>query len=295
MNPEHLEAVTHKENILRSPISITTICSKKTRCPHGHEYTKENVYVRKSNGGRACKACLRVKGRVREKNYRKLRKLKRDGIKVKKIPTMFERDWLGDKSRVIDKIHPGCEWVADGEGVATKKIDGTSCMVRGDKLFKRREYRPGEEHAPDFELADYDQETGKSIGWLPVGDGPEDRWHREAFQAIGLDDGSPAFRDGTYELLGPKIQGNQEGFHIHALVPHSAEELMLDGYIPRDFNGLRQWLDGKDIEGIVFHHPDGRMAKIKLKDFGLKRIKSLTANVSSPKVEEGGSISGAWK
>ena len=25
------------------------------------------------------------------------------------------------------------------------------------------------------------------------------------------------------------------------------------------------------FEGIVFHHPDGRMAKIKLKDFGLYR------------------------
>jgi hypothetical protein len=26
-----------------------------------------------------------------------------------------------------------------------------------------------------------------------------------------------------------------------------------------------------DIEGLVFHHPDGRMAKIKLRDFGMKR------------------------
>ena len=28
--------------------------------------------------------------------------------------------------------------------------------------------------------------------------------------------------------------------------------------------------DGK-IEGIVWHHPDGRMVKIKAKDFGIKR------------------------
>jgi hypothetical protein len=26
----------------------------------------------------------------------------------------------------------------------------------------------------------------------------------------------------------------------------------------------------KDIEGIVWHHPDGRMVKIKKKDFGYK-------------------------
>jgi hypothetical protein len=30
-------------------------------------------------------------------------------------------------------------------------------------------------------------------------------------------------------------------------------------------------LAGKDIEGIVWHHSDGRMAKIKLRDFGHKR------------------------
>jgi len=35
--------------------------------------------------------------------------------------------------------------------------------------------------------------------------------------------------------------------------------------------GLREWFKGRDIEGLVFHHPDGRMAKIKKRDFGLKR------------------------
>jgi hypothetical protein len=41
--------------------------------------------------------------------------------------------------------------------------------------------------------------------------------------------------------------------------------------VPRDFDGLREYLAGKDIEGIVWHHSDGRMAKIKLRDFGHKR------------------------
>ena len=40
---------------------------------------------------------------------------------------------------------------------------------------------------------------------------------------------------------------------------------------PRDFDGLRIWLHGHPYEGIVWHHPDGRMVKIKGKDFGLKR------------------------
>lgn len=181
---------------------------------------------------------------------------------MKKIPTMFERDWNGDRSRVVDIPHPDCAWVFAGEGKATIKLDGTCCMVRRGRLFKRYELRPGKPAPADFEVADHDQETGKTVGWSPVGDGPEDRWHREAFDRMKNPE------DGTYELVGPKIQGNVE--------QRPAHELLWHGYIvaeeaPRTFSELREWLNGLDIEGLVFHHPDGRMAKIKLRDFGLKR------------------------
>ena len=42
--------------------------------------------------------------------------------------------------------------------------------------------------------------------------------------------------------------------------------------VPRTFDALREWMKSKDIEGIVFHHSDGRMAKIKKRDYGQKRI-----------------------
>ncbi len=133
---------------------------------------------------------------------------------MNKIPTMFERDWNGDRSRVINQIHAGCEWVASGEGIATRKIDGTCCLVRGGKLYKRRELR-GTDKAPEgFEYVTHDEETTKVIGWVPVGDGFEDKWHREAFDPNVLHQndmescqcGTPV--DGTYELVGPKVQGN---------------------------------------------------------------------------------------
>lgn len=181
---------------------------------------------------------------------------------MKKIPTVFERDWEGDRSRVVDKVHSGCEWVLAGEGVATRKLDGTCCMVRANKLYKRRELRNGEIAPAGFEQVDHDDETGKTVGWVPVGGGPDDRWHREAFALAPLP-------DGTYELLGPKIQGNPEKFGTHALVNHAGSDRLSDA--PRSFGGLKDYLVGKDIEGIVFHHPDGRMAKIKLRDFGLRR------------------------
>lgn len=41
--------------------------------------------------------------------------------------------------------------------------------------------------------------------------------------------------------------------------------------VPIEFEALKTWLTDKDIEGIVWHHPDGRMVKIKKKDFRLKR------------------------
>lgn len=49
------------------------------------------------------------------------------------------------------------------------------------KLFKRRELRKGEARPADFLLADRDGETGKTVGWVSVTDGAEDKWHREAF------------------------------------------------------------------------------------------------------------------
>lgn len=187
---------------------------------------------------------------------------------MKKIPTVFERDWNGDRSRVVDHVHAGCEWVIAGEGIATRKLDGTCCMVRDGKLYKRRELRKGENEPPLFERADFDEETGKTVGWVPCDIGPEDKWHMAAFNVSA----AAGWPDGTYELIGPKVQGNPEAAGVHMLVRHEGAPVFTD--VPRSFDGLREWLAGKDIEGIVFHHPDGRMAKIKLRDFGLKRAKA---------------------
>lgn len=181
---------------------------------------------------------------------------------MKKIPTMFERDWEGDRSRVIDKPHPDCGWVFAGEGRATRKLDGTCCMIRGGKLYKRRELRAGDKEPPLFERADHDEETGKTVGWVPCDIGAEDKWHMSAFEK------EPGLPDGTYELIGPKVQGNPENWMGHQLIHHGS---IAEDDVPRTFDGLRDWLAAQDIEGIVFHHPDGRMAKIKLRDFGHRR------------------------
>lgn len=183
---------------------------------------------------------------------------------MRKIISLFHRNYDTDRL-VRDEVTPGAEWVIAGEGRATRKWDGTCCMIRDGRLFKRYEVKPGKQPPTDFEPAnDVDEVTGKQQGWLPVGDGPEDRWHREAFDT--------SLPDGTYEMIGPKVQGNAEGVERHMLIKHGCQMLGGD-IVPRDFNGLKQWLATQDVEGIVWHHPDGRMVKIKGRDFGLKRPK----------------------
>ncbi len=100
---------------------------------------------------------------------------------------------------------------------------------------------------------------------MPVTERPEDKYHRAAWT------GADTWPDGTYELVGPKVQGNPDRFEFHLLIPHGRGPAGKIEDVPRTFDGLRDWLATQDIEGIVFHHGDGRMAKIKGRDFGYQR------------------------
>lgn len=202
---------------------------------------------------------------------------------MRKIPTIFERDWNGDRSRVLDQPNPAAAWVFVDEGVATQKIDGACCMIRDGKLYKRREATRErvEEGITGFEMLEMDPVTAKCVGWVPVTDSPEDRWFREGFERWATS-GLP-IQEGTYELVGPKVQGNPEERTVHGLVFHGGRGLVIDPQPPRTFDGLREWLTGRDVEGIVWHHPDGRMAKIKGRDFGLKRAPPTPASPTKEK------------
>jgi len=57
VNPQHLEAVTLRENIMRSPNQVCAINARKTHCKQGHEFNEENTY--RNTKGRVCKTCRR--------------------------------------------------------------------------------------------------------------------------------------------------------------------------------------------------------------------------------------------
>jgi hypothetical protein len=53
VNPEHLEAVTQKENFNRA----NNFWMARTQCEYGHDYTPENTIYWKSYQGRICVIC----------------------------------------------------------------------------------------------------------------------------------------------------------------------------------------------------------------------------------------------
>ena len=131
---------------------------------------------------------------------------------MKKIPTIFKRN-PENRSELLDIPDPDCLWVFEGEGVATRKYDGTCVKIEKGSYYKRREVKPGKSAPEKFIEEQFDETTGKRVGWILVDpNSKEDCWHIEAF--------SDRLSDGTYELVGPKVQGNPEGYGVQCS-PHT--------------------------------------------------------------------------
>lgn len=60
VNPDHLEAVDCKENVLRGA-GVTAQNSRKTHCSRGHELTPETTRLGSRKRGRDCRLCLRLR------------------------------------------------------------------------------------------------------------------------------------------------------------------------------------------------------------------------------------------
>ncbi len=58
VNPDHLEAVTLRENLMRSPIQRSALNARKTHCLNGHPLPEPNAH-----GRRVCLECKRLKYR----------------------------------------------------------------------------------------------------------------------------------------------------------------------------------------------------------------------------------------
>ena len=174
---------------------------------------------------------------------------------MRKIPTIFFRDESKNGHPVINKIKPECQWVIDGEGVATRKFDGMNVKIENGKFYKRQKPKEGE-----YSEASYIQVEPIST---------DNKWLMEAFENSDKS-------DGIYEAVGPKIQGNAENMSHHKLIKIvPMDKRFYLNNVPRIFDSIAFYFQRYNIEGIVFHHSDGRMAKIKCRDFGLKRKNAI--------------------
>jgi hypothetical protein len=176
---------------------------------------------------------------------------------MRKVPTLFMRD-LDDMRHVTREVNPAAAWVLDGEGVATRKYDGTCVMLdEHGQWWARREVKQGKSYPPGYREEETDPNTGKTVGWEPMAQSP----FAKAFRTVEAVPTNP----GTYELCGPKVNGNPERLVHHLLIPHGQFRLDLGGEL--GYDALATWLAAHDYEGIVWHRGNGDMVKIKRKDF----------------------------
>lgn len=69
VRPSHLDPITKRENVMRSnapgPLAVRT-----NHCKRGHEFTPENTRIRRSDGGRECRSCARMRNRAAKERAR---------------------------------------------------------------------------------------------------------------------------------------------------------------------------------------------------------------------------------
>lgn len=160
---------------------------------------------------------------------------------MRKIASLFTR--TPDGRELTREFHPAAAWVVAGEGIATRKWDGTAVRWADAQLWARYDAKRGTTPPAGFVPCqpDPDPITGHHPGWV-LAIRPEDKWIREAA------DGS-LWMDGTYEACGPRIGGNPERLDNHVLIRHGVDVLH---NVPRDYDGLRAYFGHNDLEGVVW-------------------------------------------
>lgn len=204
---------------------------------------------------------------------------------MKKIKTVFKID--RETNLATGEINKGAEWVLEGKGIATLKIDGSACLIQNGELYKRYDRKLKSHYMKQLRAGKLDTNsiTEDMFNELPAGaipcqtnpdpvtyhhphwvkieeNRPEDRFHVEALKTV-----TTKLEDGTYELIGEKVNNNPYELSGHKLVKHGAEILNVTD---RSFEGIKEFLTNLNGEGIVFYNLEtGEMTKVRKKDFGL--------------------------
>lgn len=190
---------------------------------------------------------------------------------MRKIPTLFQRIFENGKIvGITENVTSGMEWVLDGEGIATVKIDGSCCSIINGELYKRYDAKNGKpipENAIKCQQ-EADPITGHLPCWLKCSaDNPSDKWFLKAYENSCQTIPNYNFGEGTYEAIGKHFNANPYKYDLDVLIPHG--DAVIEN-CPRTFESLRSFLEITPIEGIVFWKDGIPQCKIKRSDFGFK-------------------------
>lgn len=189
---------------------------------------------------------------------------------MKKIPTLFERVYENHKIvDILPNVTDGMQWVLEGEGIATVKIDGSCCAIINGEFYKRYDAKKGKK-PPVGAIAccEPDEITGHHPHWVKVDkNNPADKWFAEAYYITSMwTNQGLKLEDGTYEAVGKHFQGNPYGYKDDVLVKHGKEIVEVE----RTFEGIKKYLEENNIEGLVFWKDGAPRCKIKRTDFGFE-------------------------
>lgn len=188
---------------------------------------------------------------------------------MKKIPTLFKREFEGhDIVNILPEVTEGMEWVLNGEGIATVKVDGACCAIINGVFYKRYDAKKGKP-VPEGAIKcqeEADPITGHLPCWVKVdSNNPADKWFIKAYEHTHYY--PSVVRDvNTYEAVGEHFNGNPYNLDYDTLVPHGEEIIEVE----RTFEGIKKYLEENYIEGIVFWKDGEPKCKIKRTDFGFE-------------------------
>ena len=193
-------------------------------------------------------------------------------INFPKIKSPFVRVDSKEGYKCTDKIAPGYEWVFEDPTVlAVDKLHGTNiCCIFKDGILQSIDNRTNRLNAQPCISANWKTETYRAIEGVI-----------NALKRGWIDKFSSGRIYG--ELVGPTINTNLHELDGHYFVPfdylkkHCKWNSWSANKYPKTFESIKKWFEDlpslftnritKTIssigEGIVFHGPDGKMAKLR--------------------------------
>ncbi len=186
---------------------------------------------------------------------------------MRKILTIFDRNWETNR-KVNEKLIVDFDFK---NAVATEKLDGMNIRLT---IRQHTVVRVEKRRNP----SKIQKQKGITEPWYvdAIESAPEDKWIYDAVKNTNFSDVSDGEWSG--EALGKNIQGNPLNLEHNQVFlfsyPKWRERIVLKN-VPTTFDALRDYLKNQKslignkapIEGIVWHHINGDMVKIKCKDF----------------------------